>query len=590
MKVYKPGGPTPDSLRDHRAPKSTFGEIPGVEQMFRAPDPLAERRRMEEAALDGVQKRSAELFGKMSGDEATARLASASSALEATARLATTLDAAAKTRPLTNAEKLRLQKRLEALDRNVEGLAVAVGIIDEAGGADAIAALERLGQSRAAMSLALGSLEYTLDLPGDPHRLLSRKLSDAIMSCETCRDAAFTVWDDDFIPWLKEAAQAAIDTGRGDLARRYVEYLGSLTKRPLYRVMAAKIEIEDHLAKGNVFAAKKALGDLKFLRERAKTATFEALPDRPFGFESSTIDGIDALIAGLQAEVDGTVGFSVLDHIEGMRVGEPSALLTKTLARGRALVPHEVHLAVSAYAHANQRLEEARFAVWDPDPSVADAARDGYPRLRDEVTATRRAASEAMFGVMMDLRSKGLGREEADNLAGTIAIDPEIDRMEAMDIRDIAAGFFRLTGGRGAATTHYFTRVSDTASAGYGSIDVGRSVRFSSIVHELGHHVEYSAPELNAAAAEWVRHRAGTKTPSPMNALFTEAEHEAHDGEVGFRPDKPFVSPYVGRVYETGGTEVLSIGFEMLINPGAAVELLATDPEHFYLVMAAAQP
>ncbi len=92
------------------------------------------------------------------------------------------------------------------------------------------------------------------------------------------------------------------------------------------------------------------------------------------------------------------------------------------------------------------------------------------------------------------------------------------------------------------------------------------------LIHELSHAIEFNYPEASAAALSFLKKRAGKETLSRISN-FT--------GEYGWK-DK-FFDHYVGKYYDTGSTEIFSMGMErMFTDPHV---FLTEDPEHFELVL-----
>jgi hypothetical protein len=100
------------------------------------------------------------------------------------------------------------------------------------------------------------------------------------------------------------------------------------------------------------------------------------------------------------------------------------------------------------------------------------------------------------------------------------------------------------------------------------------------LFHEFAHHVEFSDPDIASAAVKWRDEKATSKKLVKLSELTKE---DYGDGEVALRDH--YYNPYVGKVYQTSATEVVSMGFDHFASPDLLVELRARDPSHFNFIM-----
>lgn len=112
-----------------------------------------------------------------------------------------------------------------------------------------------------------------------------------------------------------------------------------------------------------------------------------------------------------------------------------------------------------------------------------------------------------------------------------------------------------------------------------GEIDVGGYANAESIYHEMGHHLEFSYPEALQIATDFVFKRA-SGSPKRLNEL-TSGDYD--DSEVAY-PDA-FVDPYVGKIYNDGSTEVISMGLERFTDAKSMRRFYNKDPDHFRLTL-----
>jgi len=119
------------------------------------------------------------------------------------------------------------------------------------------------------------------------------------------------------------------------------------------------------------------------------------------------------------------------------------------------------------------------------------------------------------------------------------------------------------------------------AQATTGKLNMTYSINFDTLAHEMGHFAEFSDRRYGKAAEEWVRSRASIQETVPLSNLIPGANYGAE--EVAY-PDE-FISPYVGKKYYAGHTEVLSMGVEKFTNSGTMAEFFLADRDHFMFVL-----
>ena len=100
-------------------------------------------------------------------------------------------------------------------------------------------------------------------------------------------------------------------------------------------------------------------------------------------------------------------------------------------------------------------------------------------------------------------------------------------------------------------------------------------------VHELGHLMEFKKTGVREAAQFFLYYRTQGETPAKLNAIHPSSGYG--DDEIGMKDrfDTAFSgnSYYVGKVYQSGDTEIVSMGLEkMHADP---VGFANADPEYF---------
>lgn len=101
------------------------------------------------------------------------------------------------------------------------------------------------------------------------------------------------------------------------------------------------------------------------------------------------------------------------------------------------------------------------------------------------------------------------------------------------------------------------------------------------VIHEIGHAIESQVPGASEAAREFLKHRVGNEKPRDMGEI------SGMHGELGRKNnfDKHFdeaSAHYVGKVYDTGETEIISMGLEQMYKD--PVGFAKKDPEYFALI------
>lgn len=147
-------------------------------------------------------------------------------------------------------------------------------------------------------------------------------------------------------------------------------------------------------------------------------------------------------------------------------------------------------------------------------------------------------------------------------------------------VRSDMAEFYRLTGGRVAAvkiSTNGSMRANATDIGAHGkpgTINLGSSFDKRVLWHELAHHME-ADPVAKASAGRYIRRRSGDKGVRSLQALT---------GNMGYKSDEKalvanFFSPYVGKIYDDGATEVFSMGVESFSDPVLLAKRAMDDPQ-----------
>jgi hypothetical protein len=93
--------------------------------------------------------------------------------------------------------------------------------------------------------------------------------------------------------------------------------------------------------------------------------------------------------------------------------------------------------------------------------------------------------------------------------------------------------------------------------------------------HEFGHHIEFRNPEVKRRATEFLDRRTAGETARPLAEITNNSNYRA--GEVA-QSDK-FINPYMGKRYNDGSTEIISMGLEYFFSD--PLKLAKDDPDYF---------
>ncbi len=151
------------------------------------------------------------------------------------------------------------------------------------------------------------------------------------------------------------------------------------------------------------------------------------------------------------------------------------------------------------------------------------------------------------------------------------------------------------------------TRGERAFSAQQSGIFLNKYNNAATVVHELGHQIEDSNPWAKKMVNEWMDERLEKGRIALVEKLKTETDETKREtikkslknkyalrqlkkivpnskykaDEKAYEDD--FLSPYVGKVYQRGSTEIISMGLEwMYKNP---VGFYEKDPDHFDLIL-----
>ena len=261
-------------------------------------------------------------------------------------------------------------------------------------------------------------------------------------------------------------------------------------------------------------------------------------------------------------------------------------------------------------ADLKQKAEKIR-AQWHADAAKYRqndrAAQKQSERLFNNVIASKKPNTFQPKGFntkgapMRPTKAWKKGTEEWNKLTGDIPVTPLNDA-------DIAAGITPESAAKAlpASSNIYVNKKKRAFSREGEGIFVSRDEDIRTIIHELGHQLEDNTPWIKNMVKKWMQERLdkGRKaledklkkttdptkregimqkllkyTMRPLNKIYKTKQYDSW--EVAFEDD--FLDAYVGKVYERGSTEIVSMGLErMYHNP---VQFQRSDPDHFDLML-----
>lgn len=205
--------------------------------------------------------------------------------------------------------------------------------------------------------------------------------------------------------------------------------------------------------------------------------------------------------------------------------------------------------------------------------------KDIIDREKEYIEINRKLGKSSGYSEIYQELVSASGKSEADANVWLNSLGKRTAKVKKSDqaFKDV----YRLTGGNiptlkklGYTTKRAYANESD------GFINVGASERPAIIFHEVGHHLEYSNPALKESANAFLEKRSSGKIQTLRKITGSKA-YKADEVAV----IDNFVDPYVGKKYENGSTEVISMGLERFSTPEEMQKFRDKDPEHFHYIL-----
>lgn len=218
---------------------------------------------------------------------------------------------------------------------------------------------------------------------------------------------------------------------------------------------------------------------------------------------------------------------------------------------------------------------------------AAQSVIDEMAKIREETASAKekaRAASDQAAELMahLDARTRAVALvmvPQAERTAAVIAVP------KARQTKEIAGGvatFRSLVSKKVMPATRTATVVPSRSRRAFaypdqGTVHLGKGTASQVTVHELGHLLE-ADPDIKRAAMEFLERRTtGEKAERLRDVTGIKAY-----GRNEITKKDGFFSPYVGKQYDDGFTEVVSMGLEKMAEDPA--EFAKIDPDHFRFI------
>jgi hypothetical protein len=245
-----------------------------------------------------------------------------------------------------------------------------------------------------------------------------------------------------------------------------------------------------------------------------------------------------------------------------------------------------IQLAESRFALASAAFDAKFDKLGDMSATYNSAEGIEYNAANIRLITLKAEKSDLLIETMSKIRQDLIKANPSNPQVAKLQISKSASTEMAEDnIRSNIDEFSRITGGRGISALKQIVLDDDRAWANdkTGELNIGRrgsdvAAARRVLFHELGHFLEFENPGIAKAAEAWVKSRATGKL-----SKLKDIDPDYGDDEV-YYPDK-FIDPYVGRIYQDGSTEVVSMGIENFADPLKMAELYKKDPEHFNFIM-----
>ena len=191
-------------------------------------------------------------------------------------------------------------------------------------------------------------------------------------------------------------------------------------------------------------------------------------------------------------------------------------------------------------------------------------------------TATYDSIAEKFLHDLIQLGDRDRAEAAAGKIDMSGAADEQKTRLNAIDFYQLIDRDMGIVKIHADATRAYAQQdTNEIAIPDNLSTKDRRTIQY----HEMAHFTEYHNPQLAVDAKTFVYQR----RTGDLVKLNEITKSSYRDDEVAY-PDK-FIDPYVGKVYPTFSTEVLSMGLQNFADPELLADFYHKDKEHFNFIM-----
>ena len=215
-----------------------------------------------------------------------------------------------------------------------------------------------------------------------------------------------------------------------------------------------------------------------------------------------------------------------------------------------------------------------------PEVDVTATIQLGQKRLIELAKKYGSSRPDAIIQAL--LAESRLSPEQAAQFAGHMQLeDSALEVGDADFYRKTLADYHRITNGS-VRWVRRFAKLSDRAFARIKDqvVNVGDKPTERIIFHEMSHFLEKEYPEIGETMRQW-RDRRAQGDLKKLRDITGDSRYR--DNETAL-PDT-WTSPYIGKVYQDGATEALSVGMEAFASREQMMKVFKADPEHLYLIV-----
>jgi hypothetical protein len=116
-------------------------------------------------------------------------------------------------------------------------------------------------------------------------------------------------------------------------------------------------------------------------------------------------------------------------------------------------------------------------------------------------------------------------------------------------------------------------------SRNYNKIFINKDTKRTTAIHETMHWLEFNNPEVSKKVNAFLEYRTQGEEAEKLNKLVPKSNY----GKDEMAKKDNFFNPYCGKIYQSGATEILSMGLQEVFDN--AIDFSKNDPEYFNFVL-----